>query len=55
MRLHIVAADVLRKEYELKHYPFPKRLSRFFLETNDDCSFLAYKYNDKLRKFNETR
>lgn len=44
--LQEIGAHRLRMECESKHYPFPKRLGFFFLEANDDCTFLVYRYND---------
>ncbi|MEM7487422.1 MAG: hypothetical protein AAF348_19625 [Bacteroidota bacterium] len=34
----------IHTECELQHLPLPKRLRLFYLECNDDCSFLKYKY-----------
>ena len=45
-----IGEHTLRMECERKHYSFPKRLGNFFLETNDDCSFLVYRYNDGIKK-----
>lgn len=37
----------LRMECERKFLSFPKRLAFFYLEHNDDCTFLIYKYPQK--------
>ncbi|RKN83514.1 hypothetical protein D7Z94_06765 [Ulvibacterium marinum] len=34
----------LNEECENMKLPFPKRLGLFYLESNDDCTFLKYKY-----------
>ena len=35
----------LAKECELKHLPMPKRVRMFYLEHNEDCTLLKYKYD----------
>ena len=35
----------LTKECELKQLPMPTRVRMFYLEQNDDCTLLKYKYN----------
>ena len=39
-----IGRHTMYKECELKHLPFPKRWRLFYLESNDDCTFLKYKY-----------
>lgn len=40
----------LNLECQAKKLSFPKRLSQFYLEANDDCTFLVYKYAAEERK-----
>ncbi len=39
-----IGRHALHKECELLHLPFPKRLRLFYLESNENCTFLKYKY-----------
>ncbi len=42
--LQEIGRHTLAKECELKRLPFPKRIRLFYLESNDDCTFLKYRY-----------
>lgn len=39
-----IGEHTLRKHCTLIRVPFPKRLRLFFLESNDECTFLKYNY-----------
>jgi hypothetical protein len=41
-----IGSHRLSKECELKHLPMPKRVRMFFLEQNEDCTLLKYKYQN---------
>ena len=42
-----IGAHKIRMECEAKQLTFPKRLSLFFLEAQDDCTLLKYDYPQK--------
>ena len=42
--LQEIGAHRLNVECENAKLPFPKRMRLFYLESNDDCTFLKYKY-----------
>ncbi|MEX0288635.1 MAG: hypothetical protein AB3N14_05955 [Flavobacteriaceae bacterium] len=39
-----IGAHAMRLECDGRKQSFPKRLSLFFLEANDDCTYLKYDY-----------
>ena len=39
-----IGRHALQKECRVQHLPFPKRVRLFYIECNDDCTFLKYKY-----------
>lgn len=41
-----IGSHRLSKECELKRLPMPKRVRMFFLEQNEDCTLLKYKYQN---------